>query len=114
MSLLAQWKQEAINVLGKKCNIQVYYGGSRDIVISKNVESSQFDLVLTTYGVVQSEYAGEGTQNSIFEREWYRVILDEAHLIKNQRSKTAQGCFALKSVIKWVRTIPILIDPYSH
>ena len=36
--------------------------------------------------------------------KWYRVILDEAHYIKNHRSEIAEACFHLKAINRWCLT----------
>ncbi|KAL7806859.1 SNF2 family N-terminal domain-containing protein [Trichoderma aethiopicum] len=37
----------------------------------------------------------------IFKIKWYRIILDEAHAIKNPKSTTAQACWALLGKYRW-------------
>jgi hypothetical protein len=36
--------------------------------------------------------------------DWYRIVLDEAHLIKNYNSKTSIACQNLKSIYRWCLT----------
>jgi hypothetical protein len=36
--------------------------------------------------------------------DWYRVVLDEAHVIKNNASRTSLACQNLKSVFRWCLT----------
>ncbi|KAJ7058526.1 SNF2 family N-terminal domain-containing protein [Mycena amicta] len=59
-------------------------------------------VVLTTYGIVQSEHS-RGT-NTLFTTKWLRVVLDEAHTIKNRTTKTAAACFALQARFRWCLT----------
>ncbi len=33
--------------------------------------------------------------------KWYRVVLDEAHSIKNRQTRQAKACFSLQSHIRW-------------
>ncbi|KAF4973910.1 hypothetical protein FZEAL_9136 [Fusarium zealandicum] len=40
----------------------------------------------------------------LFHINWYRVILDEAHQIKNHSTRIAQACFQLKSKYRWALT----------
>lgn len=70
------------------------------------------DIVLTSYAVVESAYRKQKTgfrrkNGQVFEDSllhsitWGRVILDEAHCIKDRSCSTARAVFALKSDIKW-------------
>lgn len=62
----------------------------------------KFDIVLTTYSTLSTEF---GDQNSpITEIEWYRVILDEAHVIKNSATQQTKAVVALKAERRWAVT----------
>jgi DNA repair protein RAD5 len=37
----------------------------------------------------------------LFKHQWHRVILDEAHTIKNQRTENAKACFSLVARNRW-------------
>lgn len=49
---------------------------------------SQYDLVITTYGSVASEfnYRSKNKQGTypLEEINWFRIVLDEAHMIREQ------------------------------
>ncbi|KAH7657772.1 DNA helicase protein [Dioscorea alata] len=65
-------------------------------------ELKKYDIVLTTYNTVASEYgSGASTLESI---DWLRVVLDEAHVIKNTASKQAKAVFALNAERRWAVT----------
>lgn len=68
--------------------------------------------MLTTYAVLESSYRKEvdgfKRQGNIVKQksamhafEWQRIILDEAHNIKERSTNTAKAAFALKSKYKW-------------
>lgn len=42
--------------------------------------------------------------NSLFSLNFFRIILDEAHNIKNRQSKTAKACYELSAEHRWVLT----------
>lgn len=64
-----------------------------------------YDLVLTTYETVSAEFKGPRSANSIlFQAHWHRVILDEAHEIRDPRTQSAKALCALKAGRRWAVT----------
>ncbi|EPQ53098.1 hypothetical protein GLOTRDRAFT_131380 [Gloeophyllum trabeum ATCC 11539] len=65
------------------------------------------DIVITTYGIVKSEYnayeAGE-LRSALFNVPWLRIILDEAHEIRNRKTAGAEACWELMGKYKWCLT----------
>ncbi|EXJ75184.1 uncharacterized protein A1O5_01880 [Cladophialophora psammophila CBS 110553] len=131
-SLLGQWMQEMDkhvkrNALGR---ILLYYSGSR--LYSNNIlaDLGAYDVILTTYSEVQKSYplaeppkhlASEERKNEWWENHYrnhvgplhqikfHRVVLDEAHHIKNHTSKTSIAVRALTGNFRWCITgTPIL------
>ncbi|KZT63245.1 hypothetical protein DAEQUDRAFT_742034 [Daedalea quercina L-15889] len=48
---------------------------------------------------------GRGAKkDALFRLHWWRVVLDEAHNIKNRNTKAAQACCALDSKFRWCLT----------
>ncbi|UPK96324.1 hypothetical protein LCI18_007259 [Fusarium solani-melongenae] len=66
----------------------------------------KLNIVLTTYHTVSAEWnSGNIVQNStLFSVRWARIILDEAHLIRNGNSKMSQAVCALESKSRWAVT----------
>lgn len=54
----------------------------------------------------------------LYQLDWWRVILDEAHNIKAENTLQAKACFALDAQFKWLLTgtpLPNKIDElYSY
>ncbi|KAG4303180.1 hypothetical protein PCK1_000518 [Pneumocystis canis] len=110
ISLLEQWRSEAeIASKPNSLKTQIYYGIDKSIdILTQCQTSNQPDLLITSYGIVLSEWSqmianNESTFN-LFKIDFYRVVLDEAHYIKNRLSKTAKACFALNARKRWVLT----------
>lgn len=114
-SLLAQWENEAMKASKPgTMKVLVYYGTDKSIDLRKLCSGSAAsapDLIITSYGVVLSEYrqiSPNGLSGSslggLFSIEFFRVILDEAHHIKNRRSKTARACYDIGAIHRWVLT----------
>lgn len=115
MSLLAQWQSEAENA-SKEGTLKsiVYYGNEKAnnlqaLCCDANIATAP-DIVITSYGVVLSEFTqlaskgGNRENNGLFSLDFFRIILDEAHSIKNRQSKTAKACYELSATHRWVLT----------
>lgn len=104
-SIIHQWDAEII----KHCEIGalkvlLYHGPKRDRDVKR---MKSYDVVLTTYNIVQMEKKkmdGDKIASPLFSLKWERIILDEAHTIKNHNSQTAQAIFSLRSFRKWAVT----------
>lgn len=58
-------------------------------------------MVVTTYNICSREAKFDGT---LFGIKWKRVILDEAHVIRNHKSQMCVGVCQLKSKFRWALT----------
>lgn len=126
-SLLTQWQSE-FDKANKSPDLycEVYYGGNVNnlktlLTKAKNPPS----VVLTTYGIVQNEWskmvrmdrrsAEEST--GLFSITFYRLIIDEGHIIRNRTTSTSKAIMEIFSKCRWVLTgTPIinrLDDLYS-
>lgn len=102
LSILDQWKKEIIShSVEGTIKVGQYYGSSRKIF-----DFSKFDVILMTYdGLVQEYKNFQKTGKSfLFQETWFRVILDEAHSIKNRKSLRNEACCALKATNRWCLT----------
>ncbi|KAL7764855.1 hypothetical protein ACKLNR_006000 [Fusarium oxysporum f. sp. zingiberi] len=59
------------------------------------------DLVFTTYHTLEKDNRGKGILNSI---KWSRIVLDEAHQIRNSSIKLHKAAAALESDTRWCLT----------
>ncbi|KAK9367659.1 SNF2 family N-terminal domain-containing protein [Lipomyces kononenkoae] len=136
MSLLTQWESEA-KAASKPGTIEVlvYYGDERAIDLDALClgpdGGRKPKVIITSYGTVASEwqkYVKNGT-SKLFRLHFLRVVLDEAHTIRNRASITSRACCALRSDRKWALTgTPIVnrledlyslvkylgVEPWSH
>ncbi|KAA8908139.1 putative DNA repair protein [Sphaerosporella brunnea] len=110
MSLLSQWELET-EAASKEGTLKpfVYYGNDKKSNLQLLLSSKGApDVIITSYGTVLSEYnqvlKGGTGDGGLFSICFYRIILDEAHYIKNRLSKTAKACYELLSEHRWVLT----------
>ncbi|XP_019404392.1 PREDICTED: transcription termination factor 2 isoform X2 [Crocodylus porosus] len=131
-SLLHHWKKEIErHVTSGKLRIYLYHGPNR----SKDIAVlSKYDVVVTTYSLVSKEvptkkeegevpaedHSVEDTSSpcsSLLRITWARIILDEAHNIKNPKAQTSLALCRLRANARWAVTgTPIqnnLLDVYS-
>ncbi|EHK45147.1 hypothetical protein TRIATDRAFT_39079, partial [Trichoderma atroviride IMI 206040] len=80
-----------------------HHGSSRLVAESDLTDTL---VVLTTYHTVSSDWkVASGKPSSLlFSTKWRRIILDEAHFIRNSNSKMARAVCALDSVSRWAVT----------
>lgn len=106
LALIKQWESEIDAKVedSHKLRVCVYHGAGR----SKYADNlKDYDVVITTYGTLSSEHAAssKGTKKvGCFSVYWYRIILDEAHTIKNRNAKATQAACALDAEYRWCLT----------
>ena len=108
LALIKQWEAEIKNRVldSHKLRVCVHHGPQR----TKRFEDlKKYDVVITTYQILVSEHGGssereDGPQAGCLGIHWYRVILDEAHTIKNRNAKATQACYALRAEYRWCLT----------
>ncbi|KAI9818842.1 MAG: hypothetical protein M1827_007663 [Pycnora praestabilis] len=108
LALIKQWEAEIKNRVLETHTLRVcvHHGPQRT---KRFQDLREYDIVITTYQILVSEHGNssdqeDGVQVGCFGLHWYRVILDEAHTIKNRNAKAAQACYALKAEYRWCLT----------
>ncbi|KAK9448166.1 SNF2 family N-terminal domain-containing protein [Limtongia smithiae] len=122
MSLLTQWESEA-QAASKNGSVIVivYYGDERNMDLDSLCLSpgSTPIMLITSYGVVSTEFQkfSKGQSSKLFKMQFLRIVLDEAHTIRNRASLMSRACCGLQAERKWALTgTPIvnrLEDLYS-
>ncbi|KAL4241494.1 SNF2/RAD54 helicase family protein [Abortiporus biennis] len=105
---IMQWRNE-IEAHSDGLDVLVWHGASRATDMKT---LNKYDVVLTTYAVLEScfrkQHSGFKRKGMIVKEksvmhqiEWNRVILDEAHNIKERSTNTAKATFELKAKYRW-------------
>lgn len=100
VSLVNQWKKE-IETRAPRLKVSVFHGINKLDSLS---QAAEYDVMITTYATLCSEYYKKNSLLFSENTSWWRIILDEAHQIKNKRSKQTQAIFNLNSNRRWCLT----------
>ncbi|KAF2434342.1 hypothetical protein EJ08DRAFT_627869 [Tothia fuscella] len=108
LALIKQWEAEIKDKVDNshRMRVLVHHGPSRT---KRAADLEKYDVVITTYQILASEHANSsdadnGIKFGCYGVKWYRVILDEAHSIKNRNAKSTKACYALNSHYRWCLT----------
>ncbi|KAK1968726.1 SNF2 family domain-containing protein [Colletotrichum sublineola] len=97
--LIYEWDNEITKHVEGALNRIVYHGPKREKDIDKIKNSN---IVVTTYNTLAAEYE---KKSSILHRiGWYRVVLDEAHVIRRPATTFFHACRALHANSRWCLT----------
>ncbi|KAI5838951.1 SNF2 family N-terminal domain-containing protein [Morchella snyderi] len=105
---LVQWENEIKKHTNNALSVISYHGANRE---EDPEVLAQADVIMTTYSVLESIYRKQTTgfkrKDGIYKQDspihmlkFNRVILDEAHNIKDRSSKSAKAAFALQTKYK--------------
>jgi SNF2 family DNA or RNA helicase len=104
MTLIAQWCQEINDkLIPDMLEVVMYYGNDRSY---SPTALRNADVVVTSYGVLVSEMRrsqsrGPASSCPLLDFQWRRIILDEAHVIKNPATEAARACCLIKATSRW-------------
>ncbi|POS87748.1 hypothetical protein EPUL_000521 [Erysiphe pulchra] len=105
LALIRQWESEIKDKVCSSLNLRVcvHHGQQRT---KNSSDLKKYDVVITTYQILVSEFGGSNENKKVgcFGLNWYRVILDEAHTIKNRNAKATKACYSLRSEYRWCLT----------
>lgn len=109
---LMQWQQEIAQYTNGTLKTYVFHGTSRGAKGITAAALKEYDVILMSYNSLESVYrfqekGRKRKEETVFQKsavhqiQFHRVILDEAHNIKQRTTGSAKACFALKADHKW-------------
>ncbi|EGR47680.1 uncharacterized protein TRIREDRAFT_63568, partial [Trichoderma reesei QM6a] len=102
--LLDSWEEQLKqHVFSNSIPWRRHHGKSR---IADETDLAACLVVLTTYHTVSSDWRSNSDQQHsfLFNTRWRRIVLDEAHFIRNSNSRMARAICSLESVSRWAVT----------
>lgn len=103
-STVKNWEDQiATHIHPEKVSYYVYHGPNRE---RNPYKLSKYDIILATYGVVASEFSGRGSAGitPLKQLKWFRIILDEAHTIREHKALQSQAIYSLEAQRRWCLT----------
>ncbi|KAG2235394.1 hypothetical protein INT48_005744 [Thamnidium elegans] len=100
VSLIDQWRREIESKTSPKLNVLVYHGSVRT---QNPYDLARYDVIISSYAITASNFQ-ENYKGPFSKVTFHRVILDEAHTIKNRNTRAAVGCCSLLATYRWCMT----------
>lgn len=105
LSVVSNWEEQiATHIKPGTLSCYIYHGNSR----CQNIQTlAQHDVVVTTYSIVSSEFNGRSKKREgspIIQTNFFRIVLDEAHMIREQSTRQFQAISALSAQRRWAVT----------
>ncbi|OTA59128.1 hypothetical protein K449DRAFT_436085 [Hypoxylon sp. EC38] len=112
MTTITCW-QDQIERHFKKGSLiyKIYHGSTRD---DDAATLKGADIILTTYETLRAGLPGEGAvirkgmgprrAGLLHSIDWHRIVLDEAHMVRNRSTKSFQAVNTLKAKHRWCLT----------
>ncbi|KAK6337936.1 hypothetical protein TWF696_001411 [Orbilia brochopaga] len=96
-SLLGGWKEEMEkHFWPNSIKFEIFHGGERNI---DELALSEADIVITTYNTLSAEWFKK--KSALHKVIWYRIVLDEAHMIRNPKTIQFRAVSALAAESRW-------------
>ncbi|KAL3252617.1 hypothetical protein ABHI18_009989 [Aspergillus niger] len=109
---LMQWQSEIKAYTNGQLNVLIYHNSNSKVKTLTKEDLLAYDVIMISYSGLESIHrkelkgwnrnVGLIQENSVIHSiHYHRLILDEAHSIKQRTTSVARACFALKANYKW-------------
>ncbi|KAL8365396.1 hypothetical protein RB595_004276 [Gaeumannomyces hyphopodioides] len=105
VQLMSVWQAEILRHVNAEGGIVVLdYHGPKRARSAARLLAGGSDIVLTTYSTVVEDHKRGQSARVLHNIEWYRVVLDEAHWVRNPSSKRFKAAKDIVSQRRWCLT----------
>lgn len=101
LSVITNWQNQFYtHVQSGRLTLCTYHGPDRHEIGNL----SRYDVVITTYNIVSTEYREVKDGGPLFGMKWRRIVLDEAHIIRDKKTLQCQAVCELEAERRWCAT----------
>ncbi|KAK6343428.1 hypothetical protein TWF730_011017 [Orbilia blumenaviensis] len=104
LSVLVNWEDQIrAHIVPDAISYYVYHGNNR---LSDLNELAKYDMVITTYALAASDFGKAQKDNSgvLQKIHWFRIVLDEAHTIREQNTVQSKAICNMEASRRWAVT----------
>lgn len=103
LSTMSNWKEQIKEhfPVGRSALRWTRYHGSERFEISAK-DLAGYDIVLTTYHIIAKDLLDR--KRALSGINWFRIVLDEAHTIRNQGNQQSKAACAMQGQRRWAVT----------
>jgi SWI/SNF-related matrix-associated actin-dependent regulator of chromatin subfamily A3 len=116
VSVMSNWQSQIdTHVAPHTLRVALYHGTDRREVLA---HLDQVDVLICSYNTLQTDYSADLCQTanesepapkrfkarSLFQTTFHRVVLDEAHIVRNPKSRTFQAVASIQATRRWCLT----------
>jgi SNF2 family DNA or RNA helicase len=102
LSAVANWTSQIAEHMKKGLSYYVFHGPSRTNDLD---ELSDHDIIITTYSTIHSEISGRGAKagrvSPLSKMNFFRIVLDEAHTIRERNAAQTKAIMSLHANRRW-------------
>lgn len=96
-ALINQWHSQILKTTGH--NAVIFHGQNKKYITLTDLQNSC--IVITTYGTIISNTSASN-KNILYDIRWGRIVFDEAHHLRNAKTKKNLCVSMLKTDIRWL------------
>jgi SWI/SNF-related matrix-associated actin-dependent regulator of chromatin subfamily A3 len=103
VGVMSNWSDQMAQHIRKDQPLRILRYHQAGKAQAKNLDS--YDVVITSYGTLTSDFSNKEKQKKgLFNHKWRRIVLDEAHLIRNPTSQASLAACGLDAASRWSLT----------